>query len=192
MSAMISLSKLQATTSNSTSNNINTHVNVSVGETSHTPAPPREALAESSSLVPEAPYEGIVKYPPPCASSEPCSRASASLHGSPGFTQVQEPCKRCEVLSIIIDMQRNNPLIYHGYIIADDVKLMRFVQLLTDADDVQLDADTLAQGCFTKRVYRKVHAIYVIKDGITKTLKYDYPQVMKELKELGISTKYVW
>ena len=155
MSAMISLSKLQATTSNSTSNNINTHVNVSVGETSHTPAPPREALAESSSLVPEAPYEGIVKYPPPCASSE--------------------PCRRCEVLSIIIDMQRNNPLIYHGYIVADDVKLMRFVQLLTDADDVQLDADTLAQGCFTKRVYRKVHAIYVIKDTATKTLKYDYP-----------------
>jgi hypothetical protein len=89
-------------------------------------------------------------------------------------------------------MQRNNPLIYHGYIIADDVKLMRFVQLLTDADDVQLDADTLAQGCLTKRVYRKVHAIYVIKAGVTKTLKYDYPQVMKELKELGISTKYVW
>ena len=179
---MISLSKLQATTS--TSNNINTHVNVSVNDP-HTPVTPPVTPVEhsvlepqtrltppSSPLVPEAPYEGIVKYPPPA---------------------VEQPtCKRCEVLSIIIDMQRNNPLIYNGYIIADDVKLMRFVQLLTDADDVQLDADTLAQGCFTKKVYRKVHAIYVIKAGVTKTLKYDYPQVMKELKELGVSTKYVW
>ena len=179
MSAMISLSKLQATTSNSTSNNINTHVNVSVGEASHTSPPPVEHVVDAAPYIPP---EGVVKYPPP-ATDVPCSRASASL---------SEPCKRCEVLSIIIDMQRNNPLIYHGYIIADDVKLMRFVQLLTDADDVQLDADTLAQGCFTKRVYRKVHAIYVIKAGVTKTLKYDYPQVMKELKELGISTKYVW
>jgi len=176
MSAMISLSKLQATTSNSTSNNINTHVNVSVGEASHTSPPPVEHVVDAAPYIPP---EGVVKYPPPATVS-------------PGHACDPYTCKRCEVLSIIIDMQRNNPLIYHGYIVADDVKLMRFVQLLTDADDVQLDADTLAQGCLTKRVYRKVHAIYIIKDGVTKNFKYDYPLVMKDLKELGISTKYVW
>ena len=176
---MISLSKLQARTS--TSNNINTHVNVSVGEASHASPPITEPTPGHACdpYTQKSVYEACVKYPPDIS------------------------CKRCEVLSIIIDMQRNNPLIHHGYIVADDVKLMRFVQLLTDADDVQLDADTLAQGCFTKKVYRKVHAIYVIKREpsggpsgtpmvVTKTLKYDYPQVMKELKELGISTKYVW
>ena len=98
----------------------------------------------------------------------------------------------CDVLKLIIDMWKNNPLIYQGYIIADDTTLMKFVQLLTSADDVQIDADDLGEGCMTKKTYRKVHAIYVIKDGQTKNLKYDYPQVMKDLREYSISTKLVW
>ena len=98
----------------------------------------------------------------------------------------------CDVLKLIIDMWKNNPLIYQGYIIADDTTLMKFVQLLTSADDVQIDADDLGEGCMTKKTYRKVHAIYVIKDGQTKNLKYDYPQVMKSLREYSISTKLVW
>ncbi len=98
----------------------------------------------------------------------------------------------CEVLKLIIDMWKNNPLIYQGYIIADDGTLMKFVQLLTSADDVQIDADDVGEGCITKKTYRKVHAIYVIKDGQTKNLKYDYPQVMKALREYSISTKLVW
>ena len=69
---------------------------------------------------------------------------------------------------------------------------MKFIQLLTGADDVQLDADDLGQGCVTKKTYRKIHAIYVIKDNETKNLKYDYPKVMKELTDLGISTKFIW
>ncbi len=97
-----------------------------------------------------------------------------------------------EVLRTIIDLQRNNPLIYSGYIVADDVKLMKFIQLLTFADDVQLDTEDLGEGCLSKKTYRKIHAIYVIKDGETKNLKYDYPRVMKELTDLGISTKFVW
>ena len=98
----------------------------------------------------------------------------------------------CDVLKLIIDMWKNNPLIYQGYIIADDTTLMKFVQLLTSADDVQIDADDLGEGCMTKKTYRKVHAIYVIKDGQTKNLKYDYPQVMKDLREYSISTKLVY
>ena len=37
-----------------------------------------------------------------------------------------------------------------------------------------------------------VHAIYVIKGGDTKNLKYDFPDVVKELTELCVSTKYVY
>ena len=98
----------------------------------------------------------------------------------------------CDVLKLIIDMWKNNPLIYQGYIIADDTTLMKFVQLLTSADDVQIDAEDVGEGCISKKTYRKVHAIYVIKDGQTKNLKYDYPQVMKSLREYSISTKLVW
>ena len=106
--------------------------------------------------------------------------------------KIKELQNECEVLKLIIDMWKNNPLIYQGYVIADDTTLMKFVQLLTSADDVQIDADDVGEGCMTKKTYRKVHAIYVIKDGQTKNLKYDYPQVMKALREYSISTKLVW
>ena len=69
---------------------------------------------------------------------------------------------------------------------------MKFIALLTCADDVQIDADDVGQGCITKNTYRKVHAIYVIKGTETKNLKYDYPAVTKELTELGISVKFVY
>ena len=98
----------------------------------------------------------------------------------------------CEVLKLLISMLRSNPLIYNGYIVADDETLMKFIQLLTFADDVQLDAEDIGQGCISKKTYRKVHAIYVIKDNETKNLKYDYPKVMKELTDLGISCKFVY
>ena len=106
--------------------------------------------------------------------------------------QIQELKNENEVLKLLISMLRNNPLIYNGYIIADDEALMKFIALLTCADDVQIDADDVGQGCITKNTYRKVHAIYVIKGNETKNLKYDYPAVTKELTELGISVKFVY
>ena len=116
-------------------------------------------------------------------------RSEAASEASSALKALQN---ECDVLKLIIDMWKNNPLIYQGYIIADDTTLMKFVQLLTSADDVQIDADDLGEGCMTRKTYRKVHAIYVIKDGQTKNLKYDYPQVMKSLREYSISTKLVW
>ena len=106
--------------------------------------------------------------------------------------QIQQLEKQCEALKIIIDMMKNNPLLVNKLIVADDEKLAKLVLLLTDADDVTIDADDLGAGCCTANVYRKVNAIYVIKDGNTKNLKYDYPEITKELKELGINTKIVW
>ena len=97
-----------------------------------------------------------------------------------------------QALHLVLDMMKNNPVKYNGYIIADDVKLLSFVKLLTGAEDVQLDAEELGEGCCTGNIYRKVAAIYVIFDGTVKNLKYDCPDVVKELKDLGISTKYVW
>ena len=43
------------------------------------------------------------------------------------------------------------------------------------------------------RIYRKVNSVYVINENNeTLNLKYDYPAVMKTLKDLNISTKFVF
>ena len=94
-------------------------------------------------------------------------------------------------LKIIITMMRENPLYLNALILTDDVKLAELVRLLTGADEVIIDAEDIGANCFAK-TYRKVIAIYVIKNGNTKNLKYDYPEIMKELKDIGINTKFVW
>ena len=96
------------------------------------------------------------------------------------------------VLKLIIDIQHNNPLIVNKYIVADDETLMKMVALLCNATEVNIDADDVGRGCLTKKIYRKVHSIYVTVDGQTKNLKYDFSDVMKTLKDLHISVKYVW
>ena len=67
--------------------------------------------------------------------------------------QYKELKNENEVLKLLIDMLRNNPLIYNGYIVADDETLMKFIALLTSADDVQLDADDIGQGCISLHFY---------------------------------------
>ena len=96
------------------------------------------------------------------------------------------------VLKLIIDIQQSNPLIVNKYIIADDTQLMQMVALLCNASEVHIDADDIGSGCLSKNTYRKVHSIYVVVDGQTKNLKYDFSDVMKTLKDLHISVKYVF
>ena len=50
----------------------------------------------------------------------------------------------------------------------------------------------LVKDVSRRRTYRKVNAIYLIKDGETKNLKYSYLNIVQELTELHISFKYVW
>ena len=97
-----------------------------------------------------------------------------------------------QVLKLIIDILHSNPLVVKKYIIADDELLIEIIRLLCNADEVQLDADDLGSGCISKKTYRKVNSIYVSTDGKTLNLKYDYPAVMKNLKDLHIIVKYVF
>jgi hypothetical protein len=106
--------------------------------------------------------------------------------------EVEELKNEVTLLKLYIDMLQNNPLIVNKYIIVDDEKLIQFVKLLTGADDVQIDADDVGQGCLSSKSYRKVHNIYVNIKGQTQNLKYDFPRAMKELSDLRISTKFVW
>ena len=96
------------------------------------------------------------------------------------------------VLKLIIDIQHNNPLIFNKYIIADDATLIRMVALLCNASEVHIDADDVGRGCISKNIYRKVHSIYVVVNGETLNLKYNFSDVMKTLKDLHISTKWVF
>ena len=105
---------------------------------------------------------------------------------------LMEKDRQIEVLKLIINILQSNPLIVNHYIIADDEALEKMIKLLSNASDVQIDAEDLGVGCITKKTYRKIHSIYVTKDCKTLNLKYDFPDVMKTLKDLRISTKYVW
>ena len=96
------------------------------------------------------------------------------------------------VLKLIIDIQHSNPMIVNKYIVADDQTLTKMVGLLCNATEVHLDAEDIGVGCVSKKTYRKVHSIYVTVDGKIKNLKYDFSDVMKTLKDLHISTKFVW
>ena len=96
------------------------------------------------------------------------------------------------VLKLIIDIQHSNPMIVNKYIVADDQTLTKMVGLLCNATEVHLDAEDIGVGCVSKKTYRKVHSIYVTVDGKIKNLKYDFSDVMKILKDLHISTKFVW
>ena len=172
MSAMISLNKLSS--SPNVNVNVKPSVNVNVSSNEDTKVKYRSIDDTSEEATEELPE--TVSYQKYQALQE----------------QLTEAQNEIQVLKLYIDMLKNNPLIYNGYIVADDETLMKFIQLLTSADDVQLDAEDLGEGCLSKKTYRKVHAIYVIKDKDPKNLKYDYPKVMKELSDLGISTKFVF
>ena len=106
--------------------------------------------------------------------------------------KLDELTRANEVLRLVIKLIQSNPLQINHYVIADDALLVRIIQLLCNATDVNIDADDLGQGCVTKNKYRKIHSIYVTTPNGIKNLKYDFPHVMKQLKDLNISVKYVY
>ena len=118
---------------------------------------------------------------------------SAMAENSRGVDVEKEQLLReIQVYKLIIDIMHSNPLVVNKYIIADDELLTEIIRLLCNASDVQLDADDLGNGCLSKNNYRKVNSIYVVVNGETLNLKYDFPAVMKTLKDLHISVKYVF
>ena len=138
----------------------------------------------------EIPNSAFVSVSPGTVSSfNDTTEKGIELTEIPEFAALQ---RENAVLKLVIDIQHNNPLIVNKYIIADDTALTNMITLLCNASEVHLDADDVGTGCVTKKEYRKVHSIYVTVGDKIKNLKYDFPDVMKTLKDLKISTKYVW
>ena len=140
-----------------------------------------------------------VQYPPPdnggvCPSVNPqfITRDLPTSEFNSEDVEKEALLREINVLKLIIDIQHSNPMIVNKYIVADDEALGKIVGLLCNASEVHLDADDVGVGCISKKTYRKVNSIYVVVNGETLNLKYDFPSVMKTLKDLHISTKYVW
>ena len=146
----------------------------------------------------QSPTATSATSPPDIASARPLHESvapgSVIYPDSNPYTidEVEQLKNQVEVLKLYIEMLQNNPLVVNKYIIVDDEKLIHFIKLLTRADDVQIDADDIGQGCLSSKTYRKIHNVFVIINGQTLNLKYDFPKAMKELIDLKISTKYVW
>ena len=98
----------------------------------------------------------------------------------------------CDTQQLVIQMMQDNPMHIKGYIVADDTILAKFIQILTGADNVDIEADDIGEGCFTSHIYRKVHDIYANIDNKVVNIKYERADVMKILRDLNISTKYVF
>lgn len=124
-----------------------------------------------------------VKYPPETATTDINQLLS----------QISDLSASLEAMKIINDMFKNNPIYINKLLLVDDEKLAQLIKLLTNAQDVQIDCEDIGNGCTCgANTYRKVNAIYVIKDNKTMNLKYDFPNVTKSLKDLGINIKIVW
>ena len=96
-----------------------------------------------------------------------------------------------QALSIMLNLVEHNPLIVNKYIISPKEILINLIQLLTEADKVEIimnvDVDC---GCSANNKYSVIDKIYVSKDGNTSILKYNYAEALQILETHRISTKF--
>ena len=96
-----------------------------------------------------------------------------------------------QALSIMLNLVEHNPLIVNKYIISPKDILINLIQLLTEADKVEIimnvDVDC---GCSANSKYSVIDKIYVTKNGNTSILKYNYAEALQILEIHRISTKF--
>lgn len=113
------------------------------------------------------------------------------------YKQLNETIKEKEniakALTIMLNLIENNPLIINKLIIAPADVLTELIKLLTSSDEVKFnylfDAD-VGCSCGVNK-YVAIDKIYVIKNGETKIMKYDYPDAIQLLDQHRISYKFV-
>ena len=96
-----------------------------------------------------------------------------------------------QALSIMLNLIEHNPLIVNKYIISPKDILINLIQLLTEADkvDVIMNVDVDC-GCSANSKYSVIDKIYVTKNGNTSILKYNYAEALQILEKHRISTKF--
>ena len=98
-----------------------------------------------------------------------------------------------KALAIILNLVENNPLIINKLIVAPSDILSELIKLLTSAEEVKISYLFEEEaGCVCSVVkFLPVDKIYVVKNGETKILKYDFPDAIQVLDEHKISYKMV-
>ena len=99
-----------------------------------------------------------------------------------------------QALSIMLNLIEHNPLIVNKYIISPKDILINLIQLLTEADkvDIIMAVEDVECGCTSssKNNYSVIDKIYVNKDGSTSILKYGFAECLQVLENHRISTKF--
>ena len=99
-----------------------------------------------------------------------------------------------QALSIMLNLIEHNPLIVNKYIISPKDILINLIQLLTEADkvDIIMAVEDVECGCTSssKNNYSVIDKIYVSKDGNTSILKYGFAEALQILETHRISTKF--
>ena len=99
-----------------------------------------------------------------------------------------------QALSIMLNLVEHNPLIVNKYIISPKDILINLIQLLTEADKVEIimAVEDIECGCSSssKNNYSVIDKIYVNKDGNTSILKYGFAECLQVLETHRISTKF--
>ncbi len=109
-------------------------------------------------------------------------------------SQQPENTKLIEALSMIIDILYNNPLLVNKFIIPSSSCLNKLVELLTNADSVEITINdaTCDCNCISSKVsIAAVDSIYVSKDGSVNDFRYYYTEAKQILEANHISTKYM-
>ena len=97
-----------------------------------------------------------------------------------------------DAYSLLLSIVEHNPLMQNKYIIAKGVELGQLIQLLTEADSVEINkSNDVSCSCFNSTSYSAVDKIYVIKNDETFNFKYSFPEANKLLDEHHISVKFV-
>ena len=98
-----------------------------------------------------------------------------------------------QALSIMLNLVEHNPLIVNKYIISPKDILINLIQLLTEADkvDIIMNIDDVECGCTNNsNKYSVIDKIYVTKNGDTSILKYGFAEALQILETHRISTKF--
>ena len=104
--------------------------------------------------------------------------------------QIHDKDNLIKALSLILDINRSNPLIINKYIIPSSFNLQELILLLTNAESVELQFEDPDIGCFCiPDDFLHIKSIYIIKDGNQYIFKHAFPQAVRILDDNKISYK---
>ena len=105
---------------------------------------------------------------------------------------LQEKERQVGALKLIIQIIKSEHQIVDKMIVADFDSLLKLIQLLTNADDVNIVEKDVDVGCCVSVAdIVDVDKVSIMKSGVTYNLKYSFPDVISILDEYKISMKKV-